>query len=353
MAGLAVAACLAIGFWGWLRPVNMADAPSPPRLSCTVAMGGAEGPLQTPLIVGEDGAVRGGAAGDPRPVVRFSDGTQIEVGAGARAHVISLTEHGASVSLDEGEVRARVVHWAGARWLFHAGPFVVTVTGTAFALAWSPDEERIDLRLENGSVEVDGPVLDQPIPLRSGKWLTVRVREREILIRNLAGDAGDERAPATSASSAAASPGEGELPGAPPGTSAAEPAAAESGAAAPAPGRGPTRDWAASMAAGKFADVVEQAERWGVEACLAGASSSELSSLADAARYTKKGALSRRALLAQRERFAGSRRAAESAFLLGRAAESQEGGRRRCPGTTDISPKRPRVRMRPRPSGVK
>ena len=185
---------------------------------------------------------------------KFSDGTQIEIGAGARAHIASLTEHGASVSLDEGEVRARVVHWAGARWLFHAGPFVVTVTGTAFALSWSPEEERIDLRLENGSVEVDGPVLDQPIPLRSGKWLTVRVRQREILIRNLAGDEGTPAAP-TSSSSAAV---EGDPLS--PSSTAVEPPAADGGLAAPTPAsttHAPARDWAASMAAGKFEDALQ------------------------------------------------------------------------------------------------
>jgi hypothetical protein len=79
------------------------------------------------------------------------------------------------------------------------------------------------------------------------------------------------------------------------------------------------------VAAGKFQEVVEEAEHWGLDACLAGASSSELSSLADAARYTNRSGLSKQALLAQRQRFAGSRRAVEAAFLLGRLAESQEG----------------------------
>ena len=68
-----------------------------------------------------------------------------------------------------------------------------------------------------------------------------------------------------------------------------------------------------------------EAERWGIDACLAEASSAELSALADAARYTRRGALAKRALLAQRQRFAGSRGAAEAAFLLGRLAEAGEG----------------------------
>jgi hypothetical protein len=296
IAGLVAVASFAFALRGWLRP-----APPPP-LSFVLEWG----------VIAEDGALRGGAAGDRRPIIRFSDDTQIELGAGARAHIASLSEHGARVSLDEGEVRARVVHRKGARWLFDAGPCVVTVTGTAFALSWAPDEERIDLRLESGSVEVSGAVVDQPIPLRSGKWLTLRLRQREILIRDIVVAEAAPTAPAAGASAPEA-----------PAPSAAEPPVADARVAPAA--LAPKRDWAASVAAGRFQQVVEEAERWGLDACLAGASSTELASLADAARYTRRSDLSKRALLAQRGRFAGSRRAAEAAFLLGRLAESQGG----------------------------
>ncbi len=160
---------LALALRGWLRPL-------PPQPISFALDGG---------VMADDGALRGGAAGDRRPIVRFSDGTQLELGEGARAHVASLTKHGATVSLDEGKVRARVVHWQGARWLFDAGPFVVTVTGTDFALSWTPDEQRLNLRIEQGSVEVGGPIFDQPILLWSGKWLTLRLRQREVLIRDI------------------------------------------------------------------------------------------------------------------------------------------------------------------------
>jgi TolA-binding protein len=304
IGGLAVAAALVLALRGWLRPAL------PPPLSFTVEGG----------VAAEDGALRGGAGGDRHPTVKFSDGTQVELGAGARAHVASLTEHGATISVDEGEVRARVVHWEGARWLFDAGPFVVTVTGTAFSLSWTPDEERVDLRLENGSVEVGGPILDRPISLRSGKWLTLRLRQREILIRDITTAEG---APGAAASSATASAP--EVPGSAPPAPEDGPATSAPPAPDAAPPSARKRDWAASVAAGKFEHVVDEAERWGLDACLAGASSDELASLADAARYTNKGGIAKRALLAQRQRFAGSSRAAEAAFLLGRLAESQEG----------------------------
>jgi hypothetical protein len=318
IAGLAVMASLALALRGWLRPL--------PPLPLSFALEGG--------VIAEDGALRGGAPGSLRPIVKFSDGTQIELGVGARAHIASLTQHGARFSLDEGEVRARVVHWEGARWLFDAGPFVVTVTGTDFTLSWTPDEERIDLRLEHGSVEVGGPIFDQPIPLRSGKWLTLRLRQREILIRDIpvddggfapkpsADDGGFAPKPPAGEDARASSASSASAPDVPV-PSAADATLADAGLASAAPP--PKRDWAASVALGKFEQVVEEADRWGLGACLAGASSSELASLADAARYTKRNDLSKRALLAQRQRFAGSRRAAEAAFLLGRLAESQEG----------------------------
>ena len=141
---------------------------------------------------------------------------------------------------------------------------------------------------------------------------------RDILIRDIATAEG---APAATGSNASAPEVPGSAPPAPEDGTATSPAPAPD--AAPASAR--KRDWAARVAAGKFEQVVDEAERWGLDACLAGASSDELASLADAARYTNKGAISKRALVAQRQRFAGSSRAAEAAFLLGRLAESQEG----------------------------
>jgi TolA-binding protein len=51
----------------------------------------------------------------------------------------------------------------------------------------------------------------------------------------------------------------------------------------------------------------------------------DLAALADAARYRRHDDVARRALLAQRRRFAGSPRAADAAFFLGRLDEN--GGR--------------------------
>jgi hypothetical protein len=254
------------------------------------------------------------AEGDRRPIVHFSDGTEVALGANARARVTAVTEHGAQFALERGEVTARVVHWAGSRWLFDAGPFLVTVTGTAFWVSWSPEDQRFDLKLEDGSLAVSAPVSAEPIALRNGQWLTIRMRSREILIRDLAATAPTEGA--LDAGSIPAPPAEGSVDAG----STPEPERSAS-----PPSEQPRRDWPGKLAAGKLEAILAEAQRWGIDACLAEASAAELSALADAARYTRDVSLARRTLLAQRRRFAGSGRAAEAAFLLGRLTEAGDG----------------------------
>ncbi|WP_437626476.1 FecR domain-containing protein [Sorangium sp. So ce1151] len=322
---LAVAAAVVLGINGWQRGARS------DRLSYEVE-GGA---------VQQDGSVQ--ADTSSRPKVRFSDGTEVQLAEMARAHIVSVNEQGARVALDRGEVHARVVHRSEAQWLFDAGPFLVTVTGTAFALSWAPEDERLDLRLENGAVVVSGPLPGKPIAVRAGQWLTLRQRTGEVLLRELDLQQGAEASPAPVPSSsdraeepsAAPAPEPLGAPAAEPTTAvalaaepapAAEPTTAAAPAAEPTPAAGPRRDWAGKLAAGKLDVIVDEAQRRGLDASLAESSNEELSALADAARYTRRSDIARRALLAQRRRFPATQRGKDAAFLLGRLAETQEGG---------------------------
>ena len=109
------------------------------------------------------------------------------------------------------------------------------------------------------------------------------------------------------------------------------------------------RDWSGKLAAGKFDEIVDEAERWGLGPCLAEATSSELSSLADAARYTRRGGLAKQALLAQRRRFAGSAVPSRPRFSWAASPSRRKGRPRPCPGSSDTSPKRREGHMHPRP----
>ena len=250
----------------------------------------------------------------PKRIVRFSDGTEVRVEDGAQASVRFVTDHGAAFAMSRGSLHADVVHSPTSEWRFDAGPFVVRVTGTAFGLAWDPEQDRFDLRLEHGSVMVTSPVANDPIPLRAGQWLTIRMRSNEVFIRDLAGQAPTE----TSAEPPLLVPSAVDDD-----ASVAPPSAAEVPVkkALPVPSAG--HHWAKDLAQGKAEQVVEEALRLGLDGVLAEASSGELAALADAARYCRREELARKTMLAERRRFAGSRGAVDAGLLLGRLAEAE------------------------------
>jgi TolA-binding protein len=247
------------------------------------------------------------------PILRFSDGTEVRLAEGAKARIRFVTPNGAAVAMDRGGLHADVVHSAVSEWRFDAGPFTVRVTGTSFGLDWQPEQDRFDLRLEHGSVTVTAPVANDPIPVRAGQWLTIRPRSNEVMIRDLTANASGA---GSSYVDEAYSP---RLP--------------DSGLASPSPAdnedhkrpAGATetpRSWASDLSHGKLELIIKDAQSRGLEDCLAKVSSDELSALADAARYTRHSDIARKALLAQRHRFPGLRKATEAAFLLGKLEEA-------------------------------
>jgi hypothetical protein len=297
---VAAAVVLAVAVFGWERSRT-------PALSYAVEGGHVE----------REGLI---AADRPvPPVIRFSDGSEVALGIATQARLRSVDPEGACIALTDGSAHVDVVHGRGTRWIFEAGPFLITVTGTAFTLGWTAAEESLAIRMDRGSVEVSGPLADGPIVLRSGQQLTVHVRERETVIREGAAvpvAADDERAPdpkgVEPASVDASAP---DLPGAEPNdVDAARPTSVREGVAA--------EHWATELAAGRFAAIVRQAERRGIETCLAGANVQDLSALADAARYARRDDVARRALLAEQHRFPGSAEARDATFLLGRLDEA-------------------------------
>ncbi|MGD0677451.1 MAG: FecR domain-containing protein [Polyangiaceae bacterium] len=297
VAGGALCGAACMGAFVWHRPEHAG--------SLSVRVDGAE------LRAG--GAVE---ARTDRPVIHFSDGSEITLATGAKLHVRSLEDHGAHVTLDEGDAKVYVVHARETHWSFDAGPYVVAVTGTAFGLSWSESAQRLDVRLENGSVTVSGPASDTPLSLRAGQWLTVR--GNEVLIRGLASGDGGE-----SANDEPSTPLTGHT-----STAAPNIAFAPSTSATAVLGhRSAERDahrhhWAVDLAHGRFDAIVDQAVTSGLEAAYAESTSEDLAALADAARYTRREDIARGALSMERRRFAGSERARTAAFHLARMAEN-------------------------------
>jgi hypothetical protein len=300
LAMAAAGAALAVGVFGWERGRTQ-------TLSYTVEGGHVE----------REGLV---AADRPLPpVIRFSDGSDVALGPGTHARLRSVDAQGACIALSDGSAHVDIVHGRETRWSFEAGPFVITVTGTAFTVGWTAADENLDLRMDRGSVEVSGPLSERSIVLRSGQHLTVHLRERKTVISE------DSAAPVA------------EVEPAPAGT-AVGPASIDASAPDlqdPAPGElGPSRmvrardgvageHWGAELAGGQFDGIVRQAERRGIEICLAAANEQDLTALADAARYARRDDLARRALLAEQQRFPGSAEAHDATFLLARLDEAK------------------------------
>jgi hypothetical protein len=259
--------------------------------------------------------IRTGSAAPARLV--FSDDSEIRVAPATKVAVRAVDAHGSRIALADGELDVRVRHRQGTSWRFDAGPFSVKVVGTSFHLSYEAERGRLALQMLAGVVEARGPSDDRVFTLRAGESLELFANP---------GSPPSSAPGQPSASVAVPAPANVEV--APP---LVEPAAPH---VAPVPPRRRASrtervegtlepaHWGRLIARGEFAAVVNDAERRGLDATLAGASAAELTSLADAARYIRRTDLARQALLGLRARFPGTTHASDAAFFLGRLAES-------------------------------
>lgn len=308
-AGLAFAAA---GFVAW----TAIDRPAP-ALSYTV--NGATPP--------REGFVRSSA--EEQPELAFSDGTNIRVLSSTRARVRDVGRRGARFVLEDGRAHVQVAHRPGADWQVQAGTFVIRVHGTAFLVAWNASQSRLDVQMESGVVAVDGPRSGDTLMLRAGEALSVRsdgsravTRVPRTLALRAPSSAGWEGGPAPVPVMPRSSPQTPDGPHTVAPIRAPAPRSAHIAVPQAAP---PELPWSERLADGEAAAIVAEAQRRGMAAVLAEASSEDLAALADAARFRKQDQLARRVLLAQRRRFPGTVRAEEASFLLGRLAEGPGG----------------------------
>jgi hypothetical protein len=263
----------------------------------------------------ENGAVVEGAvlaaAGGPSTRVQFSEGSAVWLEGGAETSIGDLNANGGTLRVRTGTARVAIAHRPGAAWTVQAGPYAVRVTGTEFDVGWNDSERRLEVTLRSGSVEVAGAALSTPIRLRAGQRLLVRGAEAPQLV-----DVGVEPKLPT-------------VPTVPPAVASSEseelPAVSAAGSRSPAESKLRASDtpWSRRVAQGKFDEVLAEAESRGLDQVIGRASLSDLTALADAARYARRGPLAERALKAQRERFRSSGAARDAAFLLGQLAESR------------------------------
>ena len=282
----------------------------------------------TYFVAGAASVVEGGYVHDVGAAgarLQFSDGTAIDLAAGARAWLVSRDARGARLRIEEGRAHFEVVHRAQARWSVDAGPFAIEVTGTSFDVRWAGAAEELDVALARGSVIVRGPLAGAGIVLRPGQRLVALLRQQTVRVEDPEAPPGRIAPDAPAARATPVAP--------PPPSPSSEPRAASVAPPRPRVSRdkpqappvaAPTIDpasWSRRVAAGEFLDVLAEAERGGIDGCLASCPVEALAALADAARYGGRPALARRVLLATRDRFPGSVPARAAAFLLGRMAD--------------------------------
>lgn len=252
--------------------------------------------------------------------VAFSDGSEARLSPGTEARIQNLTEHGAEVVLSRGSMYMHVAKRPHAAWNVAAGPYDVRVTGTSFDVSWSGQSQAFDLRMVTGSVMVSGPLAQGGIPLRAGQHMFGGVAEGRLTVEG--GDAPTSASMAPEPAVLAPDVAPEAVP--PPDLPSSEPDSAPR--STPPHSIGDAQAWKRQVAEGHFDAVIEQAERRGLERTLNAGSLEELGALADAARYAGRSPIARRALLAERQRFAGSSAARDAAFFLGRIEEDSGTG---------------------------
>ena len=296
-AGVALGALAAAGFVAWTA-TNRPPAP----LSYTV-----DGAAPPP-----GGYVRSSRVHEPE--LAFSDGTNIHLLPSTRARVVEVGARGARLLLEDGRAHVHVVHRPRAEWQLQAGAFLIHVHGTAFFVAWNAAESRLDIQMESGVVSVDGPRSGDTVIVQGGQSLSARLDGSPMVATTTQPP---PPAPAVSGSQAA-----GPALEAPPPVDSVAPGDAPRAAPSIAPR---SARWPDRLADGDAAGILAEAQRRGIASVLAGASSEDLAALADAARFRNQDRLARRVMLAQRHRFAGTLRAEEASFLLGRLADGAGG----------------------------
>jgi ferric-dicitrate binding protein FerR (iron transport regulator) len=241
--------------------------------------------------------------------VMFNEGSRLALTSGARARLRSVERDSVHLAIERGKGSFQVAHKSNRRWLVDVGPFLVTVTGTVFTASWDPLTEEFDLRLREGTVVVRGPVSAGEITLRAGQRLVANLARVQTTITEEEPEQARSEPPSAPAAPAMTPPGLQ-----PPALVARRDQ--------------PTHDhqWSRKLARGQWDSILRDARRIGVETTLSEASGEDLFALANAARYRNRPDLARSALLAERRRFAGSPRALEATYLLGRVEESRETG---------------------------
>jgi transmembrane sensor len=269
--------------------------------------------------------------------LHFSDGSLVALDRGARVHVMSLENRGATLQIEKGRAEVSVRHRRNTRWQLRAGSFEVAVTGTRFSIDWDDRAEALTVVMAEGTVEVSGRNLGggSPIIVTAGQRFQATGRESRWTL-------------ASSALSAAGAPSSARavratnLPAGPivtpldvtPGSPSPSSASAEAPSMGPPPTAAPLplaragsgtstampRSWQTLARSGRYREALASVERSGFDKACRHLGAEDLVQLGDAARLARSPARAEVAYRTARRRFPAIDR---PAFALGLVAFEQ------------------------------
>ncbi len=96
-------------------------------------------------------------AADVEPVrVRFGDGSNVRFETASAGRIVRADGRGADVLLERGRAHVSIVHHAETRYRVHAGPYIVSVTGTEFDAQWDATRAALRVSMQEGHVTIAG-----------------------------------------------------------------------------------------------------------------------------------------------------------------------------------------------------
>jgi hypothetical protein len=126
------------------------------------------------------------AADTAAELLRFSEGSTIVLGRDSRLSVTDIDRRGAVVEVHTGTIDVDIAKHPEARWEIKAGPFDISVLGTAFKVVWRPNTQQFSVNVERGVVFVRGPMVESGRAIRAGTRCSVDVALQRIELRGLA-----------------------------------------------------------------------------------------------------------------------------------------------------------------------
>lgn len=265
--------------------------------------------------------------------IRFDQGSRFRVKDGCAARIVEAGTEQVTIELSHGNIAADVKGNHRTNWKINAGPFTVTVLGTAFDVYWNSASNALDVKVERGAVLVQGAGLSRHgVRLLAGQQLAANGRSGEIMVKSPAKEAFDVPSPSgVSANRFAADTADGEFTEF---TDSEKIIAAESEGASEGSevndlklhgekqpfSKASRGDWQSLYRSHQFELAIAAAEKTGLSKLYRTADAQSLWNLADAARNARRVAISNEALIALRKRFGTGNKARLSAFIIGRSA---------------------------------